>query len=145
MFKNTTKIEEFSTIDYKFEEFISLDYEGEYTFNNVMRPLKKTFKIKVVENIKPYVNLLKGLFDFDKLKQLFARKDFSFKFDAMHGVSGPYAKAIFQEELGCAPTCLNHCDLLPDFGGLHPDPNLTYAEDLVRDMGIFDLKKEDVP
>lgn len=95
MFKNTTKIEEFSTIDYKFEEFISLDYEGEYTFNNVMRPLKKTFKIKVVENIKPYVNLLKGLFDFDKLKQLFARKDFSFKFDAMHGVSGPYAKAIF--------------------------------------------------
>jgi len=28
------------------------------------------------------------------------------------------------------------CDVLPDFGGGHPDPNLTYAADLVAKMGI---------
>lgn len=88
---------------------------------------------------------MKKLFDFPKLAKLFQRKDFTFKFDAMHGVSGPYATAIFLDELKCHPDSLVHCDLLPDFGGLHPDPNLTYAEDLVKAMGIFDKEKKDVP
>jgi len=28
------------------------------------------------------------------------------------------------------------CKVLEDFGGGHPDPNLTYAKDLVAKMGI---------
>lgn len=83
--------------------------------------------MKIVENIAPYVNLMRKHFDFPKLQQLFARNDFNFKFDAMYGASSQYAKAIFQDELKCKPNSLSHIDILPDFGGLHPDPNLTYA------------------
>ncbi len=48
-------------------------------------------------------------------------------FDAMYGAAGPYAKAIFQGELKSEVKLLN-CDPKPDFGGLHPDPNLKCAE-----------------
>ena len=33
-------------------------------------------------------------------------------------------------------TCLMRCNPLPDFGKCHPDPNLTYASELVRKMGL---------
>lgn len=56
-------------------------------------------------------------------------------------VTGPYVKKIFVEELG-APS-LNAINVvpLPDFGGLHPDPNLTYASALVKalQVGEYDL------
>ncbi len=57
-------------------------------------------------------------------------------FDGMHGVSGPYALQIFGE-LGVPESQLMRCNILPDFGGAHPDPNLTYAPELVKTMGIF--------
>lgn len=59
-------------------------------------------------------------------------------FDGMHGASGPYAKRIFGEILGVMDDNLLRCDVLPDFGKGHPDPNLTYAEDLVKRMGVFE-------
>ena len=49
-------------------------------------------------------------------------------------VTGPYLQKIFLAEMGLPPeSCLN-CEILPDFGGKHPDPNLTYAADLVEIM-----------
>ena len=39
--------------------------------------------------------VLKECFDFDAIKALFARKDFTFCYDALSGVQGPYAKAVF--------------------------------------------------
>lgn len=57
-------------------------------------------------------------------------------FDGMHGVAGPYAQKIFGELFGV--TELLRCNVLPDFGGCHPDPNLTYARDLVVKMGLAD-------
>lgn len=59
-------------------------------------------------------------------------------FDGMHGASGPYAKRIFGEILGVMDENLLRCDVLPDFGKGHPDPNLTYAPDLVKRMGVFE-------
>jgi phosphoglucomutase len=50
----------------------------------------------------------------------------------MHGVAGPYAKHIFGDLLGCNQNSLLNCNPLEDFGGGHPDPNLTYAHDLVE-------------
>lgn len=59
----------------------------------------------------------------------------------MHGVAGPYAKHIFGDLLGCNQNSLLNCNPLEDFGGGHPDPNLTYAHDLVELMDIS--KKKD--
>jgi len=64
------------------------------------------------------------------------------RFDGMHGVSGPYAQRIFNTELGVAQEQLMRCDVLPDFGGSHPDPNLTYAPELVAAMGIFEARED---
>lgn len=54
----------------------------------------------------------------------------------MHGIAGPYALAVFEKELGAKSEFLHNCNSLPDFGGLHPDPNLIYAENLVKLMGL---------
>jgi phosphoglucomutase len=89
------------------------------------------FTVEIIDSADDYVALLKSMFDFDKLRALFARRDFAFLFDAMSGVTGPYARRIFVEELGGPESCLMRAQPLEDFGGCHPDPNLTYAADLV--------------
>jgi phosphoglucomutase len=94
------------------------------------------FRARVIDSVEDYVRLLKTIFDFGALKRLLARPDFSFIFDGMHGVAGPYARRVFVDELGAHPDCLVRCDPRPDFGGGHPDPNLTYAADLVAAMGL---------
>jgi phosphoglucomutase len=83
---------------------------------------------------------MRSLFDFNLLKSLIARPDFEMTFDGMHGASGPYAKRIFSDILGVPEESLMRCDVLPDFGKGHPDPNLTYAHDLVEKMGVFEHK-----
>ena len=82
--------------------------------------------------------MLKRAFDFPALKAFVARPGgFKLLFDAMHGVAAPYAQAVLGRELGCGPSCFLHPDSQPDFGGLHPDPNLAYASDLVTAMGLL--------
>lgn len=66
------------------------------------------------------------------LQKFVTRKDFTMVFDALHAVTGPYAKKMFVEELGASADSIKNGTPLPDFGGGHPDPNLTYAHDLVR-------------
>jgi phosphoglucomutase len=91
--------------------------------------------VSVVDATENYVSQMRGLFDFDKIKKLIDRPDFTMCFDAMHGVSGPYASKIFGEIFGVKD--LMRCNVLPDFGNGHPDPNLTYAPELVEKMGVF--------
>ena len=76
---------------------------------------------------------MRTLFDFDAIRALFAR-GFRMRFDAMHAVTGPYAHAIFEGELGAAPGTVVNGTPLPDFGGHHPDPNLVYAKALYDSM-----------
>jgi phosphoglucomutase len=57
-----------------------------------------------------------------------------FKFDAMHAVTGAYARPIFVDALGAPEDCIMNGIPKEDFGGGHPDPNLTYAEELVTEM-----------
>ncbi|MBK1690261.1 alpha-D-glucose phosphate-specific phosphoglucomutase [Rubrivivax gelatinosus] len=89
--------------------------------------------VEVVDPVADYLALMQRLFDFDALRALFAR-GFRLRFDAMHAVTGPYAHAIFERELGApAGTVLNGTPL-PDFGGHHPDPNLVHARALYDEM-----------
>merc|ERR1719284_833598 len=86
--------------------------------------------------------LLKKCFSFNQIKGLLRKKDFSFCYDSMCGVQGPYARGIIETELGAAPGSCTNADPKPDFGGHesawhgHADPNLTYAVELVKTMGL---------
>ena len=90
-------------------------------------------EIEIIDPYNDYIKMMEGIFDFNKLKQLLT-SDFRFIFDAMNGVTGPYAKKIFEEILGAPKGSVIDGKPLEDFGGLHPDPNLIYAKHLVDIM-----------
>jgi phosphoglucomutase len=87
-------------------------------------------QVEVIDAVADYVELMKSLFDFDALRAQFAG-GFRLAFDAMHAVTGPYAHAIFERELGAPAGTVRNGTPLPDFGGHHPDPNLVHAKDLL--------------
>ncbi len=88
-------------------------------------------QIEVIDPVKDYADLMESMFDFSSMRNLFKQGDFRMCFDAMHAVTGPYAKEILEKRLG-APigTVINELPLV-DFGGGHPDPNLVHAHELV--------------
>ena len=90
-------------------------------------------EIEIIDPVNDYVDMLKNIFDFDALRRLFA-SGFTMRFDAMNAVTGPYAIRIFEETLGAPKGTVTQAVPLPDFGGLHPDPNLIYAKHLVDFM-----------
>jgi phosphoglucomutase len=88
------------------------------------------FVVEVVDPVDDYQALLATLFDFDRLRDWF-RAGHRLRFDAMHGITGPYARRIFIDTLGAGPDSLLRGDPREDFGGLHPDPNPVDAAELV--------------
>ncbi|KAG8132498.1 hypothetical protein E2320_010347 [Naja naja] len=98
--------------------------------------------VEIVDSVEAYANMLRNIFDFSALKELLSGPNhLKIRIDAMHGVVGPYVKKILCEELGAAANSAVNCVPLEDFGGHHPDPNLTYAADLVQTMktGEYDF------
>src|SRR5271155_3340078 len=90
-------------------------------------------EIEIIDSVADYTEMLKGIFDFDLIKSFFkSQPDFRVLFDALSGVTGPYAIDIFQKELGLSEASTQNCIPSPDFNGGHPDPNLTYAHSLVE-------------
>ena len=86
-------------------------------------------EIEIIDPVTQYLALMKTLFDFEAIRALFG-SGFRMRFDALHAVTGPYAHAIFEDELGAGVGTVVNGTPLPDFGGHHPDPNPTYAKDL---------------
>ncbi|CAI8499097.1 unnamed protein product [Pichia kudriavzevii] len=90
-------------------------------------------EVEIIDSTKDYVEMMEEIFDFPLIKEFIdEHKDFTFLFDALNGVTGPYGRAIFVEKLGLPESTIQNATPLPDFGGLHPDPNLTYARTLVE-------------
>ena len=85
--------------------------------------------LEIIDGLKDYSDLMENIFDLDQISD-FLKNDFSLIFDAMNAVTGPYAKNIFVEKMGLIDDCVMNGIPLEDFGGLHPDPNLTYASKL---------------
>jgi phosphoglucomutase len=85
--------------------------------------------VEVIDPVRDYQALMESLFDFDRLRGLFAG-GFRMRFDAMHAVTGPYAEAILEGALGAPEGTVVNGEPMPDFGGHHPDPNLVHAKDL---------------
>ena len=97
-------------------------------------------QVEVIDGVDDYVALMQRLFDFDQIGDLL-RGDFPMAFDAMHAVTGPYASRIFEEMLGAPAGTVRNGVPLEDFGGGHPDPNLTYAHDLAELLLASDAYK----
>jgi phosphoglucomutase len=89
------------------------------------------FVVQVIDPVKDYADLMQSMFDFAAIEHMLAT-GFSIKFDGMHAVTGPYAKEIFVNRLKAPNASLMNCEVSENFGGGHPDPNLTYAEELVE-------------
>jgi len=89
--------------------------------------------VEVIDPVEDYADLMQTLFDFGAIRELLAG-GFTMKFDAMHAVTGPYARHIIEGLLDAAPGTVINGDPKEDFGGGHPDPNLTYAHELVETL-----------
>lgn len=89
--------------------------------------------VDVVDPVADYAGLMETLFDFEAIRGLIA-DGFKVAFDAMHAVTGPYAKEILVRRLGADPDLVVNAEPQEDFGGHHPDPNLVHAKALYDTM-----------
>ncbi len=122
MFKRTTEITEYRISD---AADIDLGRVGPTTLDGMV--------VEVVDSVTDYAALMETLFDFAAIKAMFAG-GFRMRFDAMCAVTGPYATEILENRLGAEPGTVTHGTPLPDFGGMHPDPNPTWAHELMDEM-----------
>ena len=101
---------------------IDLDRRGSSTLDGCT--------VEVIDGVAAYAELMQQLFNFAAMRNWL--KSNRICFDAMHAVTGPYARRILVELLGAPETCVINAVPLEDFGGGHPDPNLIYAKHLVE-------------
>ena len=87
-------------------------------------------QVEVIDSVADYAELMASIFDFPAIR-LLLNSGFRMKFDAMHAVTGPYAREILVNRLNAPEDSLMNAVPLEDFGQGHPDPNLTYAHELV--------------
>ncbi|KAJ8305873.1 hypothetical protein KUTeg_016418 [Tegillarca granosa] len=130
MFEETKKIKE-----YKICKGLNVDLSKIGTQNFTVDG--KSFTVEIIDSVDDYAQYMQEIFDFEAIKKLFKGSDgkppLNILLNAMHGVMGPYV-AKMCDILGAPAGSAVNCTPLPDFGGHHPDPNLTYAADLVQEM-----------
>ncbi|MGD9385485.1 MAG: alpha-D-glucose phosphate-specific phosphoglucomutase [Thioalkalispiraceae bacterium] len=126
----TNQVFELSTTltEYQIAEIDDLDLE------KPDKLLLEQSVVEIIDTIDDYADLMEHLFDFDLIKGMFNSGLFTMAFDAMHAITGPYAKEILVNRLGASEETVLNGIPLPDFGGGHPDPNLEYARELVAIM-----------
>ncbi len=118
----TLKIERYLILD---AADVDLERRGEQPLGDMV--------VEVVDPVADYAALMETLFDFQAIRALIAG-GFSLSFDAMHAVTGPYAREILERRLGAPQGSVVNATPLPDFGGGHPDPNLVHAHALYAHM-----------
>ncbi|MEY8715571.1 alpha-D-glucose phosphate-specific phosphoglucomutase [Francisella philomiragia] len=131
IFSETKKIGQYLISDAP-KDSVDLNKIGTYKIENTT--------VEVINSVTDYAELMQQIFDFDKIRELFAN-GFKVRFDSMSAVSGPYAKYIFETLLQAPAGTVVNAEPLEDFGGFHPDPNPVNAEDLVKHMrsGNYDF------
>lgn len=123
LFENTKTIGEYQIARI---DDIDLDTVGERRIDGL--------KITIIDPVADYAELMAKIFDFDLLKQSIGSGYLTLRFDAMHAITGPYAKHILEDVLGAAPGSVFNAIPLEDFGGGHPDPNMAHARELTQIM-----------
>ncbi|MFL2507216.1 MAG: alpha-D-glucose phosphate-specific phosphoglucomutase [Parasynechococcus sp.] len=118
VFECTKTLEQYTILE---APAIPIDAPGSFSIG--------AMQVEVIDGVDDFVALMQQLFDFDRIADLI-RGDFPLAFDAMHAVTGPYASRVFESLLGAPAGSVRNGVPLEDFGGGHPDPNLTYAHEL---------------
>ena len=124
-----------SLLDYKLIDCPVPDFKNEGSFKI------KNMVVEIIDGVEEYVTLMEKIFDLDQIGD-YLKNNFSVVFDAMNAVTGPYARQLFVNKIGLGENCLMNATPLPNFGNLHPDPNLTYADklaDLLLNKRSFDF------
>ena len=122
-------------LKYKFYDYPVPDFTKQGSFK-----IKDTI-VEIIDGVDEYVTLMEKIFDLDQIGD-YLKNNFSIVFDAMNAVTGPYARELFVNKIGLPENCLMNSTPLPNFGNLHPDPNLTYADklaDLLLNKRSFDF------
>ena len=123
IYRHSGELDHYLTCD---SEPVDIDTIGSYGVAGM--------EVDVVDPVSDYASMLEGLFDFDAIRDMLGSGRFRMRFDAMHAVTGPYARVLLEDRLGApAGTVMNGVPLT-DFGGGHPDPNLRHARELVELM-----------
>ncbi|MCW9024091.1 MAG: alpha-D-glucose phosphate-specific phosphoglucomutase [Gammaproteobacteria bacterium] len=123
IYQNTLTIDQYQIIE---AADIDLDQLGTTPMGNA--------EVEVIDTVADYADFMQHLFDFERIKTLFRTGAFQMSFDAMHAITGPYAKELFERRLGAMVGTVMNAEPLEDFGGGHPDPNMVHAHELVEQM-----------
>ena len=126
IFECSKKISEYKIADF---DPVDIDKQGAVKVGGMT--------VEVIDPVRDHADLMESLFDFDAIRTMF-KAGFRMRFDAMHAVTGPYAKEIFENRLGAPKGTARNFVPLPDFGGHHPDPNLVHARALYEAMMAAD-------
>lgn len=132
IFANTTTIKEYKICN----NFPAIDINSPGSTTVKSADGSTEVNVEVISTTDAHVSLLKTIFDFGAIKSLLDRPDFTMVYDCMHGVNGPYAKAVVVDELGQPESSCMNAVPKDDFNGGHADPNLTYAKELVARLGL---------
>lgn len=111
------------------DHYLTVDAEAP-AFDRVSSVEWAGMQVEVVDPVADYAALMESLFDFDAIREMLTSR-FRMRFDAMHAITGPYAREILEKRLGAPAGTVVNGEPLPDFGGGHPDPNLVHARELV--------------
>jgi phosphoglucomutase len=122
-YKRSQVIDRYKTLEM---DDIDLDAIGSQTVSGVT--------INIIDPVSDYAELMASIFDFGLLKNSLSSGYITLLFDAMHAITGPYAKRILVDVLGAKPESVINAEPLEDFGGHHPDPNLAHAQELAEIM-----------
>ncbi len=123
LYANTKRISQYRMAEI---DDVDLDCIGNFELGDV--------KVRVIDPVSDYAELMAKIFDFELIKQSIAAGLITLKFDAMHAITGPYAKHILEDVLGAAPGSVFNAVPQEDFGGGHPDPNMAHAHELTEIM-----------
>jgi phosphoglucomutase len=120
IYQQTLSIGEYQTIE---SDDIDLDASGVCEVGGA--------RVEIIDPVEDYAELMESIFDFAAMSNLLQSNDFRMCFDAMHAVTGPYAREILENRLGAPDGTVINAIPLEDFGGGHPDPNQAHARELI--------------
>ena len=107
IYQETMRIKEYLIFD---NAETNIDIEGSTRIGST--------EVVIIDPLVDYCSLMEELFDFPALRKLFA-SGFRMTFDAMHAITGPYARHLLEEKLGAPLGTASTENRWSIFGGHH--------------------------